>query len=118
MTQKQLGRGGLFPSPRLLPLLLPLHLAALQLIMRDRHDLGHRRIEFFKRCRDRFHCLGSFGLSVGSTLLGLSPGVRQTVKALLTVRWKSIVTEKSFRARCAPDGEAEAGTAGEQPAEE
>jgi hypothetical protein len=50
--------------------------------------------------------------------LGLSPGVRQTAKALLTVRWNSIVIQKPFRARCASAGEAEAGSAGAQPAEE
>jgi hypothetical protein len=50
--------------------------------------------------------------------LGLSPGVRQTVKALLTVRWNCIVPRKPFLARWAPDGEAAAGSAGAQPAKE
>src|ERR1039458_9169877 len=50
--------------------------------------------------------------------MGLSPGVRQTVKALLTVRWNCIVLQKPFRTRCASAGEAEAGTAGVQPAKE
>ena len=50
--------------------------------------------------------------------LGLSPGVRQTVKALLTVRWNSIVMQKTFPARWAPAGEAAAGSAGAQPAKE
>jgi hypothetical protein len=50
--------------------------------------------------------------------LGLSPGVRQTVKALLTVRWNCIVPRKPFLARWAPAGEAEAGSAGVQPAKE
>ena len=50
--------------------------------------------------------------------MGLSPGVRQTVKALLTVRLNCIVLQKPFRARCAWAGEAEAGSAGVQPAKE
>ena len=50
--------------------------------------------------------------------LGLSPGVRQTAKALLTVRWNCIVLQKPFRTRCASAGEAEAGSAGVQPAKE
>src|ERR1039458_4087565 len=50
--------------------------------------------------------------------VGLSPGVRQTVKALLTVRWNCIVPRKPFLARWGPAGEAEAGSAGVQPAKE
>jgi len=51
-------------------------------------------------------------------IMGLSPGVRQTVKALLTVRWNCIVPRKPFLARWAPAGEAAAGSAGAQPAKE
>ena len=50
--------------------------------------------------------------------MGLSPGVRQTVKTLLTVRWNCIVLRKPFPARWAPAGEAAAGSAGAQPAKE
>jgi RNA polymerase primary sigma factor len=50
--------------------------------------------------------------------VGLSPGVRQTAKALLTVRWNCIVPRKPIRARWAPDGEAAAGSAGAHPAKE
>jgi hypothetical protein len=57
-------------------------------------------------------------LFAGDDILGLSPGVRQTVKALLTVRWNCIVPRKSFIARWAPAGEAAAGSAGAQPAKE
>jgi hypothetical protein len=51
-------------------------------------------------------------------LLGLSPGVRQTDKTLPAVRWNSIVLRTGFPARWPAAGEAEAGNAGEQPAEE
>jgi heme A synthase len=51
-------------------------------------------------------------------ILGLSPWVRQTVKALLTVRWNCIVPRKPFLARWAPDGEAAVGSAGAHPAKE
>jgi hypothetical protein len=47
-----------------------------------------------------------------------SPGLRQTVKTLLAVRWNCIVLRTGFPAKCAPTGEAEAGSAGEQPAKE
>jgi hypothetical protein len=47
-----------------------------------------------------------------------SPGVRQTVKTLPAVRWNCIVLRTGFPGKCAAAGEAEAGSAGEQPAEE
>ena len=50
--------------------------------------------------------------------LGLSPGVRQTVKTLFAVRWNCIVLRRRLLAKCAPAGEAEAGSAGVQPAKE
>ena len=50
--------------------------------------------------------------------LRLSPGVRQTVKTLHAVRWNLIVPRTGFPARCEPAGEAEAGSAGVQPAKE
>ncbi len=48
----------------------------------------------------------------------LSPGVRQTVKTLFAVRWNCIVLRRRFLAKWAPAGEAEAGSAGAQPAKE
>src|SRR6266702_8411789 len=48
----------------------------------------------------------------------LSPGLRQTVKPLFAVRWNLIVQRRPLPARCQPAGEAEAGSAGEQPAKE
>jgi hypothetical protein len=50
--------------------------------------------------------------------LELSPGVRQTVKRLFSVRWNFIVLPKRILARWLPAGEAEAGSAGVQPTEE
>ena len=50
--------------------------------------------------------------------LGLSPGVRQTVKTLFAVRWNCIVLRTGFLAKWAPAGEAEVGSAGAQPAKE
>jgi hypothetical protein len=47
-----------------------------------------------------------------------SPGLRQTVKTLPAVRWNLIVLGRGSPARWPPAGEAEAGPAGEQPAEE
>ena len=46
------------------------------------------------------------------------PGLRQTLKTLFAVRWNLIVLRRRFPARYAPAGEAEAGSAGEQPAKE
>jgi len=51
-------------------------------------------------------------------ILGLSPGVRQTVKTLFAVRWNCIVLRTGFLAKWAPAGEAEVGSAGAQPAKE
>ncbi len=51
-------------------------------------------------------------------IVGLSPGVRQTVKTLFAVRWNCIVLRRRLLAKCAPAGEAEAGSAGVQPAKE
>ena len=48
--------------------------------------------------------------------VGLSPGLSQTAKTLLAVRWNCIVQRRRFLARCGPAGEAEAGSAGAQPA--
>ena len=39
---------------------------------------------------------------------GLSPGLRQTAKTLLAVRWNCIVQRRGFPTRCALAGEAEA----------
>jgi len=50
--------------------------------------------------------------------LGWSPRLRQTVKRLFAVRWNLIVLRTAFPAICVPAGEAEAGSAGVQPAEE
>jgi len=50
--------------------------------------------------------------------VGLSPGLRQTAKTHLAVRWNCIVPQELFPASWAPAGEAEAGNAGEQPAKE
>ena len=50
--------------------------------------------------------------------VGLSPGVRQTVKTLVAVRRNFIVLPKRGNARWLPASEAEAGSAGVQPAEE
>jgi len=50
--------------------------------------------------------------------VGLPPGVRQTVKTQFAVRWKSVDQQDEFSAHCEPVGKAEAGDAGEQPAEE
>ena len=58
-----------------------------------------------KRCRHR-------------PVLGLSPGVRQTVKTLFAVRCVSFGQRRPGSARCSPAGEAEAGPAGAQPAKE
>ncbi len=57
-------------------------------------------------------------LCVRRDSLGLSPGVRQTVKTLFAVRWNCIVLRRRLLAKCAPAGEAEAGSAGVQPAKE
>ncbi len=56
--------------------------------------------------------------STDRELVGLSPGVRQTVKTLFAVRWNCIVLRRRLLAKCAPAGEAEAGSAGVQPAKE
>jgi len=50
--------------------------------------------------------------------LKLSPAVRHTVKRRFAVRCFSIVHRPCSAAGCAPAGEAEAGSAGEQPAKE
>ena len=47
----------------------------------------------------------------GGIELGLSPGMRQTVKTLFAVRWNCIVLRRRLPARCAPAGEGEAGSA-------
>jgi len=52
------------------------------------------------------------------TVVGLSPRVRQTVKTLFAVRWNCIVLRRRLLAKWAPAGEAEAGSAGVQPAKE
>jgi hypothetical protein len=48
----------------------------------------------------------------------LPPGLTQTVKTLLAVRWKILDRQDDCTAYWFPAGEAEAGCAGEQPAEE
>jgi cobalt-zinc-cadmium resistance protein CzcA len=58
-------------------------------------------------------CVASLGF-----ILGLSPELRQTVKTLAAVRWNSIVPRTGIVARCPAAGEAEAGSAGVQPAKE
>ena len=47
-----------------------------------------------------------------------SPGLRETVKTLFAIRSNCIVLRRRLLAKWAPVGEAEAGTAGEQPAGE
>ena len=57
------------------------------------------------------------GLAQGYRL-GLSPGLRQTVKTRFALRWNCLVLRAFFLASCASAGKAEAGFAGAQPAEE
>jgi hypothetical protein len=81
-------------------------------------DVEVRTKNLDRRCLVDELSRGQFVLVNEAVNLGLSPGLRQTAKALLAVRSNCIVPRRRFLARCAPAGEAEAGSAGAHPARE
>ncbi len=75
-------------------------------------EIVRRLVAFLE---DRRALYADFHMEYG---LALSPDVRQPVKTLVAVRWKILDRRNDFTSESRAAGEAEAGSAGAQPAQE